>query len=158
MTSTVILPLRALIVALCVLAAAAQALVPLAAHEAAAMAPELAYLQVPYAVAGIAIIGCGQVVLVATWPLLSRVRRGVIFDAGAFTWVRVMIGAGVVATVLCVLLSAHVLLVVGQGPPTVPLVLLGGCAAGAAFTLLMVVMRALLRSAVAMHEELAEVI
>lgn len=158
MTSRVVVPLRVLIVVLLLLALAAQALVPLAATEAATTTPELSYLQVPYAVAGIATIGCGQVVLVAIWPLLTRVRRGAIFDVAAFRWVGVMIGAGVVATTLSLLLTAHVLLVVQQGPVTVPLVLLGGCAAVAAFTLLMVVMRALLRSAVAMHDELAEVI
>src|SRR5690625_711556 len=158
MTPKVIVPLRALIMVLLLLALAAQALVPLAAREAATMAPELSSLQVPYAVAGIATIACGQVVLVAIWPLLTRVHRGAIFDVGAFRWVGVMLGAGVVATTLILLLTAHVLFVVRQGPVTVPLVLLGGCAAGAAFTLLMVVMRALLRSAVAMRAELAEVI
>src|SRR5690625_144 len=100
MTSRVIVPLRVLIVVLLLLALAAQALVPLAATEAATTTPELSYLQVPYAVAGIATIGCGQVVLVAIWPLLTRVRRGAIFDVAAFRWVGVRIGAGVVATTL----------------------------------------------------------
>lgn len=158
MNAWVTLPLRALIVLLVLLALAAQALVPLAAAEAATLEPGLAYLQVPYAVAGIAMIACGQAVLVAIWPLLSKVRRGVIFDAGAFRWVTVMIGAGVVVTVLSAVLMAHVLLVVQVGPVTVPLALLGAVAVGAAFTLLMVVLRALLRSAVGMHDELAEVI
>lgn len=158
MTSRVIVPLRALIVVLLLLALAAQALLPLAASETATSAPDLAYLQVPYAVAGIAMIACGQLVLVAIWPLLTRVRYGAIFDAGAFRWVGMMIGAGVAVTALSLLLTLHVLVVVQQGPITVPLVLLGGAAGGAAFTLLMVVMRALLRSAVAMHDELAAVI
>lgn len=158
MSSRVILPLRAFIVLLITLALAAQALVPLAATEVAATEPSLAYLQVPYAVAGIAMIACAQVVLVAIWPLLNRVRRGAIFDVGAFRWVALMIGAGAVATALSVVLTAHVLLVVQAGPVTVPLTLLGLAAGGAAFTLLMVVLRALLRSAVTMHDELAEVI
>src|SRR5690625_1784747 len=102
MNIRVTLPLRALIVLLFLLALAAQALVPLAATQAATLEPSLAYLQVPYAVAGIAMIACGQVVLVAIWPLLSRVRRGVIFDAGAFRWVGVMIAAGVMVTALSV--------------------------------------------------------
>src|SRR5699024_11972706 len=119
MTSRVIVPLRVLIVVLLLLALAAQALVPLAATEAATTTPELSYLQVPYAVAGIATIGCGQVVLVAIWPLLTRVRRGAIFDVAAFRWVGVRIGAGVGAATLSLLLSAQVLVAGRRGAATV---------------------------------------
>lgn len=84
------------------------------------MAPDLALLQVRYAVAGISVIACGQVVLVA--------------------------------------LAAQVLFVVRLGPPTVTLALRGAAAWGAALTVPIVVTRALVRSAVAMHDELAEVI
>src|SRR5699024_12621073 len=138
MTPKVIVPLRALIMVLLLLALAAQALVPLAASEAATVAPERSSLQGPYAVAGIATIACGQVVLVAIWPLLTRVHRGAIFDVGAFRWVGVMSGAGVVATTLILLLTAHVLFVVQQGPVTARRVLRGGRAGGAAFNRRMV--------------------
>ena len=115
---------------------------------------------VPLAVAGILTIACGEVVLIALWALLSRVRRGSIFTSRAFRWVDVMITAGIVATGLTIAVCA---LVAGVLEPPLDAPGLVAIAGGtvilsAAFVLLVLVMRGLLRTATEMRTELAEVI
>lgn len=115
---------------------------------------------VPLAVAGILAITCGQVVLVALWALLSQVRHGSIFTPRAFRWVDAMVASGVVATALtiavCVLVAAVI-----EPPLDAPgLVAISGgfVILSAAFVLLVLVMRGLLRVATEMRSELAEVV
>jgi Protein of unknown function (DUF2975) len=148
-------------VALLVLAVAsvfAQIAVPAYASEVGARFPEVAHLVVPYSVAAILFIGCGQVALLAIWRLLSLVDGGVIFTRRAVRWVDVMVGCGVVATILTIAVLIHMLgFVPGGGGPMI-YYLVGGIAGGLAFVLVMVVMRGLLLSAVADRAELDEVI
>jgi hypothetical protein len=155
------LPSRLLRVALVVLllaAVLAQVLVPIYASEVGARFPEVAHLVVPYSLAAILFIGCGQVALLAVWLLLSLVDGGIIFTRRAVRWVDVIVTCGAVATVLAVMVLIHMLgFVPGGGGPMV--YYLAGCiAAGLAFMLLMVVMRGLLLAAVADRAELDEVI
>ena len=49
----------------------AQVLLPVFASYEGTIFPEVAYLVVPYSVAGILFIGCGQVALLVVWRLLS---------------------------------------------------------------------------------------
>jgi uncharacterized membrane protein len=56
---------------------------PMLASEEGRIFPEVAYLVVPYSVAAILFIGCGQVALLAVWRLLSMVDGGVIFTRRA---------------------------------------------------------------------------
>ena len=109
-----------------------------------------------YALLGVAAIACVEVALVALWVLLSMVRRDAIFDERAFRWVDTITVAGLVAAVLVAALCAHV----GELDDAPGLILIGGGVAvgGAAFALLMVVMRGLLRSATAFRRELDEVV
>jgi Protein of unknown function (DUF2975) len=155
------LPNRILRVALLVLLLAsglAQVLVPVYASEVGARFPEVAHLVVPYSLAAILFVACGQVGLLAVWRLLSLVDGGVIFTRRAVRWVDVIVACGAAATILAVVVLIHMLgFVPGGGGPMV--YYLGGCiAAGLAFALLMVVMRGLLLAAVADRAELAEVI
>ena len=136
----------------------AQIIVPVYASEVGARFPEVAYLVVPYSVAAILFIGCGQVALLVIWRLLSLVDGGVIFTRRAVRWVDVIMACAAVATVLSAGVLVHLLgFVPGGGGPMI--YYLAACiTAGLAFVLLMVVMRGLLLSAVADRAELDEVI
>ena len=155
------LAIRLLRVALVVLllgTALAQAYLPVTAYESGRRYPELAYLIVPYAVAGILSIGCVQVALLMIWRLLSLVSGGVIFTRRALRWVDVITACGAVGTVLSAGPMIHLLFVVGVGGPGVVLGLAACLVGGLAFVLLMVVMRGLLELAIADRTELDEVI
>ena len=135
----------------------AQVLLPVFASQAGTTYPELAYLVVPYSVAGILAIACGQVALIVVWRLLSLVAGGVIFTRRALRWVDVITACAAVATVLSAGPMIHLLFFVGVGGPLIlwlPACLVGGLA----FVLLMVVMRGLLESAIADRTELDETI
>ena len=150
--------LRVALVVLLLGTVLAQVLVPVYASQVGTTFPEVAYLVVPYSVAAILFIGCGQVALLVVWRLLSLVDGGIIFTRRALRWVDVIIACAVVATVLCVGVLIHMLgFVPGGGGPMI--YYLAACIAGGlAFVLLMVVMRGLLLSAVADRTELDEVI
>ena len=135
-----------------------QVLLPVFASETGRSFPEVEYLVIPYSVAAILFIGCGQVALLVVWRLLSMVDGGVIFTRRALRWVDVIIACAAVATVLSAGVWIHmVAFVPGGGGPT--FYYLAACVAvGLAFVLLMVVMRGLLVSAIADRTELDEVI
>ena len=135
----------------------AQLLVPVVASGAAETFPEVEYLVIPYAVAGILVIVCGQVALLVVWRLLSMISGGVIFTRHALRWVDVITICGAVATVLNAGVWIHLLTVHGGGPGII-LWLIASTACGMAFVLVMIVMRGLLEAAIADRTELAEVI
>ena len=109
----------------------------------------------PYALQAIAVVACVQVGLIALWVLLSRVRSGEIFDPGAFVWVNGIIAAASLATVLVIALQVQTF---STGPGGLVLMLGGVALAGATFVLIMIVMRGLLRQAMRLQSELAEVV
>ena len=150
--------LRVAILVLLLGSVLAQILVPVYASEVGTRFPEVSHLVVPYSLAAILFIGCGQVALLAVWRLLSLVDDGTIFTRRAVRWVDLIVTCGAVATSLAGLVLIHLLgSVSGGGGPMV--YYLGGCiAAGLAFVLLMVLMRGLLLAAVADRAELDEVI
>jgi hypothetical protein len=150
--------LRVALVVLLLGSVLAQVLLPVFGSEEAAIFPELAYLVVPYSVAGILVIACGQVALLVVWRLLSLVSDGVIFTHRALRWVDVITICAAVATVLSAGALIHLLAVVGAGGPGIVLMLAATVACGVAFVLLMVVMRGLLELAIANRAELDEVI
>jgi hypothetical protein len=157
MSKLVIRLLRVALVVLLLGSVLAQVLVPLFASQAAKTFPEVEYLVVPYSVAGILVIACGQVALLVVWRLLSLIGSGVIFTRRAVTWVDVITVCGAVATVLSAGVMIHLLVVHGGGPGVI-LGLAATIACGVAFVLLMIVMRGLLESAIADRTELDEVI
>jgi hypothetical protein len=150
--------LRVVLVVLLFGTVLAQVLLPVFASEEGRIFPEVAYLVVPYSVAAILFIGCGQVALLVVWRLLSMVDGGVIFTRRALRWVDVITACGAVATALSAGVMIHMLgFVPGGGGPMI--YYLGACVVGGlAFLLLMVVMRGLLASAIADRTELDEVI
>lgn len=155
------LAIRLLRVALVVLllgSVLAQALIPVQASMFGMANPEVDYLVVPYSAAAILFIGCGQVALLVVWRLLSMVDGGVIFTRRAVRWVDVITALGAIATVLAAGVLVHMLgFVPGGGGPTIYF-MLACIAGGLAFTLLMVVMRGLLVTAIDDRTELDEVI
>jgi hypothetical protein len=158
MNKLAILLLRVAIVVLLLGSVLAQLLLPLFGSQEATVFPELAYLVIPYAVAGILVIACGQVALLVIWRLLSLVKGGVIFTRRALRWVDVITACAAVATVLSAGVMFHLVFVVGAHHIVLTLGLVGCLAGGLAFVLLMVVMRGLLESAIADRTELDEVI
>ena len=150
--------LRVALVVLLLGSVLAQVLVPVYASEVGTRFPEVAYLVVPYSVAGILFIACGQVALLVVWRLLSLVDGGAIFARRSVRWVDVITACAAVATVLSAGVLIHMLgFVPGGGGPMI--YYLAACVAGGlAFVLLMVVMRGLLVSAIADRTELDEVI
>jgi hypothetical protein len=158
MTKLAIRLLRVALVVLLLGSVLVQVLLPVLAYEEGRNFPEVAYLVVPYSVAGILFIGCGQVALLVVWRLLSMVNGRVIFTRRARRLVDVITACAAVATVLTAGVMIHMLgFVPGGGGPII--YLLAACIAGGlAFMLLMVVMRGLLESAIADRTELDEVI
>ena len=150
--------LRVALVLLLLGTAIAQVLLPALASGVGTRFPEVAYLVVPYSGAAILFIGCGQVALLVIWRLLSLVGGGVIFTRRAVLWVDVITACGAVATILSVAVLVHMLAFVpGGGGPTI-YYLAASITAGLAFVLAMVVMRGLLRSAIADRTDLDETI
>ncbi len=150
--------LRVALVVLLLGSVLAQLLVPLYASQVGTTFPEVAYLVVPYSVAAILFIACGQVALLVVWRLLSMVGGGVIFTRRALRWVDVIIACAAVATVLSAGVLIHMLRFVPGGGGPMGVYLVACVVAGLAFVLLMVVMRGLLESAIADRTELDEVI
>ena len=154
MSPFVILALRVRLILIALGALGGQVVIIVVATQIAAS--RAAVLAVTYSALGVAAIACVQVGLVALWVLLSMVRRGAIFDERAFRWVGVISVAGLVAAILVAAGCVHA----GEIDDAPGLILIGGgvAIAGAAFALLMIVMRGLLRSATMLRRELEEVV
>lgn len=92
-----------------------------------------------------------QVFAVCVWMLLTRVRRGSIFQASSFRPVDVIIGAITTAAALAFALAA--LLAPGEVAPGAVGLIGGAGLVLAGFALLVVVMKALLRQAIEREDE-----
>ncbi|MFE1169281.1 DUF2975 domain-containing protein [Nocardiopsis sp. NPDC058789] len=138
--------------------------IPGALAGEAAHFPPYERIVVPYTVLGVLGVACVQAALVATWQLLGMLGRDALFDPGAFVWVDVIIGAGLVATLLTAGVAGH--LAVTDMPfahGTMEAVAALGAASvtaavGAAFVLLVVLMRGLLSKATRLQTEMAGVV
>ncbi|MFI0574930.1 DUF2975 domain-containing protein [Streptomyces tendae] len=138
--------------------------IPTTASDEVDRFPPYEPFAVPYVTVAILGVACVQVVLGAVWMLLDMVERDAVFSRRAFRWVDTVIGATVVATLLAFGVAVH--LAVAEIPsPDDGMQVLGAlgaavaCAgAGAAFAMLVVVMRGLLGKATALRSELAEVV
>jgi len=158
MNTLVIGLLRVTLVVLLLGTVLAQTLVPVAASQTGTRFPEVASLVVPYSVAAILFIACGQVALLVVWRLLTLVNGGVIFTRRALRWVDVITACAAVATVLSAGVFVHMLGFVPGGGGPMSYYMAACVAAGLAFVLLTVVMRGLLESAIADRTELDGVI
>ncbi|MGW8375052.1 DUF2975 domain-containing protein [Streptomyces sp. ODS28] len=126
--------------------------------------PPYAPYAVPYAALAILGVACVQVGLVAVWMLLAMVRRDALFTPSAFRWVDVLIAASVVATLLALGAGGHLATASlpspggGMDVESALGAALACAAVGAAFAMLLVVMRGLLRKATALETEMAAVV
>ncbi|MFH8704218.1 DUF2975 domain-containing protein [Streptomyces rubrogriseus] len=138
--------------------------IPTTASDEADRFPPYEPFAVPYATVAILGVACVQVALAAVWMLLGMVERDAVFSRRAFRWVDTVIGATVVATLLAFGVAVH--LAVAEIPtPDDGMQTLGALGAavacvgaGAAFAMLVVVMRGLLGKATALRGELARVV
>lgn len=120
---------------------------------------------VPYATVAILGVACVQVALVAMWMLLGMIGRKAIFSPRAFRWVDVVIGSSVAATLLALGAAGHLMFASIPEPPGQDMALLGALGAavvcvgaGAAFSMLVVILRGLLRKAADLQDEMAGVV
>lgn len=151
--------LRALLVVILLGGLAAQVwFFPTLAGQLAEANPELAWLHAPMLAAVVLIILVVQVGLVAVWRLLSMVERDSVFSPDAFRWVDVIIAAAIVDTALVLGIWALLMFGANANPPGLMLGQLALVVCGAAFALLMGVMKGLLRKASTLTVELSEVI
>ncbi|MFB7915580.1 DUF2975 domain-containing protein [Streptomyces sp. NPDC056061] len=139
--------------------------IPTTAADEVDAFPPYAPFAVPYATVAIVGVACVQVALVAVWMLLSMARRGAVFTPLAFRWVDTIIGSSVVATLLALGVTGHLALATIPSPDDDDMAVLGALGAaitsvcvGAAFAMLVSILRSLLRKATDLQDEIAEVI
>lgn len=118
--------------------------------------PDSAHLRWPLTAVSIFLVVCIQVVVVATWKLLSLVESDRIFTEASLIWVDVILWAIVAAWV--VLVSVFGLVGFTADDPGLPLLLFVVVVIITVAALLMVVMRALLRQATGLRSEMDTVI
>lgn len=118
--------------------------------------PRDADLRWPLTAVAVFLILCMQIVIVATWKLLTRVRDDRIFSEPSLLWVDVIVWA--VAAAWVVLVGVFLYVGIHADDPGAPMLLLLVLTAVTAFGLLMVVMRALLRKAIVLRTDREAVI
>lgn len=114
---------------------------------------EVSDVAVPYAVIGVAGVVCAQVALGALWRLLTMVFQQRIFAPDALRWVDLITWCAIVATVLATGAFAFHSFVKLVGGASTFIAMLISASSGAAFVLLMVVLRGLLVSATSDRRE-----
>jgi hypothetical protein len=154
----VVIPLRACLVVLFAVLVVFQTLsFPGQFAAMAQESPQFAPLRWPMTALVAFWLLCAEVVIVATWALLSRVRADRIFTPSSLVWVDVIVGAIVAAWVVLVGVVVWVASVADeQGPVT--LLLSAPVLVLAVIGLLMIVMRALLRAATTLRTDMDAVI
>jgi hypothetical protein len=118
--------------------------------------PEQAYLRWPLTAVSVFWVLCVQVVIVATWRLLTLVERDRIFSPASLAWVDAIVWAIVAAWVT--LVAVFLYFGFRADDPGLPLLLFLMVVAVAVLGLLMVVMRALLRAATTLRIDMEAVI
>lgn len=123
------------------------------ADELTSFLPELAPVQDQLVTVALAFGACIEALLVITGVLVGYIRADRIFRPSALRLVDALVFAVVAATVVVIVALFFI-----PGPPQLFLLVEAGVAVGATMTLVLLVMRSLLRRAVAMHVELDEVV
>jgi hypothetical protein len=157
MAPRVVLPLRAGLVVLFAVLLVFQTLsFPGQFAHMAQESPDFAPLRWPLTALAVYWILCIEIVVVATWVLLSRVRADRIFDPASLVWVDVILGA--IAAAWVVLVGLLLRVGIGADDPGLPMVLFALTVGVAVVGLLMLVMRALLRAATTLRTDMDAVI
>ncbi|MET0296979.1 MAG: DUF2975 domain-containing protein [Microbacterium sp.] len=158
MQRSTIVVLKGLIAVLLALLLACQIfIVPIVAAQSAWRYHEIAYLQIPGLVIGVLFLVCVQIVLVCVWRLLSLVRKDAIFTERAFPEVDVSLWAVAFATFL-VAVALVTLSASGVMNGSITLLCVLGIVVGGGLSLLIVVLRGLLRKATQLEQDLSEVV
>lgn len=158
MNRTTIIVLKVLIAILIALLVFCQLFViPATVASLAQTYPEFAHLVVPGIIVGGIFALCAEVLLACVWRLITLVGVDSIFTERSFVWVDVSIAAVATATVL-VVTALVILTTAGASPPSIALLCLIGAIVGAGLSLLLVVMRGLLRKASQLEHDLSEVV
>lgn len=118
--------------------------------------PENAWLRWPATIVAGLMILCVQVVIVATWKLLTLVRKDRIFTEASLVWVDAI--AWAIFTGWLVLVSIAALVVLNADDPGLPMVLFLLSIGVAVLLMVVIVLRALLRQAVELRSDLEAVI
>jgi hypothetical protein len=118
--------------------------------------PDLAYLRWPMTAVSVFWVLCVQVVIVSTWKLLTLVKRDRIFSDASLAWVNAIVWAIFAAWV--VLLGVFLYVGISASDPGLPLLLFLMLTGVTVLGLLMVVMRALLRHATTLRNDMESVI
>jgi hypothetical protein len=118
--------------------------------------PEMAYLRWPMTAVSVFWVLCVQVVIVATWKLLTLVEDDRIFSEASMVWVDAIVRA--VAAAWTVLVGVFLYVGLNADDPGLPLLLFLLVMGVSVLGLLMVVMRALLQKATALRTDLESVI
>lgn len=122
----------------------------------AEQSPEDAYLRWPLTAVAVFWVLCVQVVIVATWKLLTLVTTDRIFTEPSLVWVDTIVWAIVAAWM--VLLGVWLYVGFTADDPGMPMLLTLVLIAGAVLGLLVVVMRTLLRQATTLRSDMEAVI
>ena len=126
-------------------------MVPLAWRDLDGADADVLDIRAPFLLIIVLGIVTTQVVMVCLWRLLTMVRCGTVFSDGAFKYVDIMIGAIGCAALL--LYALGFLLAPGETAPGVVLLIGGAATVVAGIALVVVVMRSLLKQAVAREVE-----
>ena len=118
--------------------------------------PDLAYLRWPMTLVSVFWLGCVQVVVVATWKLLSLVEDDRIFSDASSVWVDAIVRA--IGAAWGVLLAVFLWFGSRADDPGLPILLALLLVGVTVLGLLMVVMRALLRQATTLRTDMEAVI
>ncbi|MFI6067873.1 DUF2975 domain-containing protein [Micromonospora sp. NPDC051227] len=118
--------------------------------------PEDAYLRWPATIVAVFWVLCVQVVIVATWKLLSLVKSDRIFTEASLKWVDAIVWA--IAAAWVVLVGVFLYVGFNADDPGMPLLLFLLTVGVTVLGLLMVVMRALLRQATRLRTDMEAVI
>ncbi|MEW1586502.1 DUF2975 domain-containing protein [Micromonospora vinacea] len=118
--------------------------------------PQDAYLRWPATIVAVFWVLCVQIVIVATWKLLSLVKSDRIFTEASLKWVDAIVWA--IAAAWLVLVGVFLYVGFNADDPGLPLLLFLLTVGVTVLGLLMVVMRALLRQATTLRTDMEAVI
>lgn len=131
---------------------------PLIARRSAQDAPQYAPYATGYLLAVIATLACFEIGLVAVWQLASLAGRGAVFTHDALIWVDIIIACVSIAALIVLGVFIHTAWIAHITPLVVPLGALLVALGLFSMLMLVIVLRALLISATAQHDELEAVI
>ncbi len=136
----------------------AQVLLPVLAFDIGRQYAEVAHLVLPYSIAAVLAVACGQAILVCVWRMLTLAAQGNLYGQQSLKLLdaaRVFI---VVGAALPALVCAHLLFVVKLGGPAVIIGLVTALVAAFAGLTMLTALRTLFLLAKSEHDELAQVI